>query len=640
MATVINIDDIELIRRDQVMKAGPKKGLVRWFESRGFSDAVADVEIERTIEGASTVTISAVDPNGVIADLPEFQSQASLYPAEVRLGPRWYAMAGLSKGDDGILSITFEDREVNTLRRYRSPRKSKRARQTRAEFCRVLVHEASIVTDRDGASGRIQFVSPESGDRQIIGLEGQTVEDALASDSGFPAGIRLKYLRRTFTIANAAPGGLPAQVKWKNEIRIANKTQLNYYDKVFKECVKQRAPKQVYRAAALLALSGSNLWNTTDRPGKIGNLFGLPNRGVWRVSAGTDAQLHLKKLIPVVVRELKKRAKAQPKWDGMQLASAVGNRSQASMRPWWPYAQLAVKEWKGGANRTTDAYEFTRGAPNGPEGESTWEAITRMAGEVQWRCWADAGKIYFVSEDYLIKRPTALTISEAVDGVNGISWSQEGGSIPSECTVSVMTGVFDVDPGAAVRVEGEGAANGAWIVKSIRQSVFSSEAEITLSRAQPRLAEPKGDIGALAVRGGSGSVRVRNTIPDSVRRLIAACNAYDKKGLVYNMNRGPGQTDCSKLVYDVLKVAGLQAGSWPHTSGFLNYGSSGRGKYFTIWVRNGSQYPGGGHVYIRFESESGIKGKIFEASSRRTRVGWRADHGPLAGMKPRHAKGL
>ena len=645
MAGVVNIDDIELVRRDRVMKAGPKKGFIRFFESAGFSDAVVDVEIDRTLEGASTVTVTAVDPDGSISDLEEFQSQASLYPAEVRIGKRWYSMAGMSKGDDGILSITFEDREVNTLRRYRRPRKSKRARQTRAEFCRSLVAEASIVTDRDGPNGRIVFVSPESETHQIIGLDGQTVADALASDSGFPAGIRLKYLRRTFITLNAAPGGNPPRIKWKNEIRIANKTQLNHYDRVFKECLKQRAPKSVYEAAALLALSGSNLWNTNDQPGRPGNLFGLPIRGVWRVSPGTDAQLHLRKLIPVVVRELKKRSKSHPKWGGSRLASAVSGRSEQTMKPWWPYAQLAVREWKGGANRTTDAYEFTRGEPNGSAGESTWEAITRMAGEVGWRCWCDEGRVYFVSEDYLINRPSALSISTSVDGINGISWSQEGGEIPSECSVSVMADAFAVDPGACVTVFGEGAANGRWLVKSVTQSVFSDEAEVTLSRAQPRLAEPKGDIGALAVNPGSAKI---NTAPAAVLAMIKKANEIDGNAYSQANRTGPSY-DCSSAVSALLMAGGfIPQGAWMSTvggpmgvtaGGTNMIGVPGRGKYFTIHSSGGAG--NAGHTWIVFEKASGLKGapKMFEFGGRSGgRNGWKSS---VRRDRPaRHIKGF
>lgn len=627
----IKIDDIEIYRRgrDGVRKRddGKRIKVLRWFESNGFSDAIVDIEIERTIEGASTLTISALDPNGVISNLPEFQSTASPWPTEVRALNHWFSFAGVSKSADGMLSITFEDREVNAMRRDRRPRKAKRARVTRAEFCRSLVNEATIITDREGVSGRIKFVSPESAMRQVIGIDDQTVSQALASNSGFPAGTRLAYLKRTELERKKGS-------KWKNENKTATKTQLNYYDQIFRECSKQKAQKEVYIAAALLALSGSNLFNSSFSR----NLFGLPiNRRPWNVTTGTDAKLHLKKLIPVLVAKLVAASKAHKSWSSIKLASAVAPRSQDFMRPWWPSAKGAYAAWSGGANRNTDAYEFTRGPGNGPVGENTWEALLRMASETKWRCWCDQGKVYFMSEDYMIGRPSSMTIRSTVDGINGIEWSIDGGKVAAECTVSMLSDVFSVDPGAAVNVDSEGMADGKWIVQSVTQSIFSPEASVTLTRAQERLAEPKAEIGNKEVRGGN-SAATDNTVPASIQAMIAKANKINGGRYLMGGNGG-GRYDCSAAVSQLL-IAGGFLSSRQTTVGLNSFGARGRGKYFTVYSQGGGG--ANGHTWLVFEKASGIE-KTFEYHGPTgARGGW---NGPpkrsgFGSANVRHAKGM
>lgn len=628
----IDIDDIELVRRgrNRRTKSGRRTRLRRFFETVGFGEAIADIELERTIEGASTLTISAIDHDGSIGNLEEFQEHTSIYPTELRVGDHWFALAGQSKSDDGILSLTFEDREINALRRYTSPRKAKRAKLTRAEFCRSLVNEARIVTDRNGISGRIKFVSPESHLRQVIGRDDQTVAAAIRSGSGFPAGIRLRYLRRTFR-------RLQSGVKWKNEVRICTKTQLNYYDGIFSECQLRRAPSHVYEAAALLALSGSNLWNTNDT-----NLYGLPRRSPWIVSAGTDSQLTLRKLTPVVVAKLTALCRAHPTWDGLRLAGSVSGRSLSSLRPWWPYAKLARKEWSGGLNRTTDAYEFTRGAPNGEPGESTWDAINRMAGEVGWRCWCDAGIMYFVSDEYLIGRRPSVTLSAAVDGVNGISWSQEGGVINAECSASMLSDAMGINPGACVLIEGEGVADGRWIVKSVSQSMFSIEATVTLTRAQPRLAEPRGDIGARATGPGRGASNTTDDdeVPNRIKDMIRKANKIDGCGYSQSSRNGPTY-DCSSAVCHILKAGGF-TNTIGSTLYLNNWEQSGRGKYFTVYSGGGGG--NAGHAWIVFEDAAGLRGgaRQFEVGGSGSRNGWRSyiNRSGNQGQTARHVSGF
>jgi hypothetical protein len=129
------------------------------------SNAIKDIPYERTIEGASTVSLVLVDADGDLLDSGLFSRPSTLRsPGPSSIIPDG---SGLPIGSDdplgfrlvrisapgAILTLEFEDREVALLRSHKSIRKASRGDVTRAEFIRSLVREVKVRT--------IRFWSPE-----------------------------------------------------------------------------------------------------------------------------------------------------------------------------------------------------------------------------------------------------------------------------------------------------------------------------------------------------------------------------------------------------------------------------------------------------------------------------------------------
>lgn len=101
----------------------------------------------------------------------------------------------------------------------------------------------------------------------------------------------------------------------------------------------------------------------------------------------------------------------------------------------------------------------------------------------------------------------------------------------------------------------------------------------------------------------NGRVIAPSKAPVAVKRAIAAANRI--AGKPYKWGGGHARLndsgyDCSGAASYVLRNAGLLEGQMP-SRGFLNYGRRGRGKWITVYARNG-------HVFltiagVRFDTQ-------------------------------------
>jgi hypothetical protein len=115
------------------------------------ANAIQDIPYERSIEGASTVNLMLIDPDGDLLDSGLFSASVDIeLPA-----PSWVIPPGqdlpVPSGDSlgfrlvsikspaAVLNLQFEDREVASARAHKEIRHASRADVTRAEFIRSLV---------------------------------------------------------------------------------------------------------------------------------------------------------------------------------------------------------------------------------------------------------------------------------------------------------------------------------------------------------------------------------------------------------------------------------------------------------------------------------------------------------------------
>lgn len=134
----------------------------------------------------------------------------------------------------------------------------------------------------------------------------------------------------------------------------------------------------------------------------------------------------------------------------------------------------------------------------------------------------------------------------------------------------------------------------------------------------------------LRQRGGDRGGRRRRGLPVRVRRVIAAANRIARKPYRYGggharlMDSG---YDCSGSMSVALRRAGLLDGSL-NSTGFMSYGSRGRGRWITIYANRG-------HSYMV------INGRRFDTTGLRdTGSRWQPEHRSSDGFTVRHPPGL
>jgi len=160
-----------------------------------------------------------------------------------------------------------------------------------------------------------------------------------------------------------------------------------------------------------------------------------------------------------------------------------------SETPWIPLivnpiakASKAKVELARGRVATADQVE---------EKEDTWTALKRIFAEIGWRCYVDAGGVN-VGPDYAyIDKGTVVTMREFQDGVDYIDFDFDSGKPMATFTANVRAKRWQLPPGTPITIEGQGPADGVWIISSVERSLFTTAASVTGKRPEPELPEPE-----------------------------------------------------------------------------------------------------------------------------------------------------
>lgn len=122
--------------------------------SVGLAHSITDMQLEQTVEGASTLTITVSDDTGAF-----LRSALLTGPVLASFDGLEWALVKTSKGDRTV-TLTFEEQAVNLLRKYSTPKKADRAATTRAQFVRSLITEVR--------EARIPYEIPEANQHQPV----------------------------------------------------------------------------------------------------------------------------------------------------------------------------------------------------------------------------------------------------------------------------------------------------------------------------------------------------------------------------------------------------------------------------------------------------------------------------------------
>lgn len=568
-----------------------------------IEQAVTACTIERTIEGASTLSIEVYDPQRTLLNAGLLDARSVAVIGDLR-----FSFVQFSGGGNESLTLTFEDEQINKLRRYNKPLKATRGQVTRAQFLQRLAKEASV-----------SLFAPEAFRVQPVG-------------SSQPA--------------SAKGAGFSDAEKFKVRGKIATKDQRKIVSTVLALGNQRKLPRAVMIAAVAAMIKDTSVKNKAS-----GTLLGVfaQRKALGSATLRRDvkhaAGVFYDAALPVY--------RANPGQSIGALANAgqrnAGDSSAKGYAKYAAEAKAAVKMYFGGdgpgkpgkrSKTIAKPYSFTRGQPGGEVGEDSWACMQRLADEVGWRVFAQLDRVWFASEPYLFEAKPVASIDPNDDSFIAFNdYDFDAGKKVAEASFDIFVGRWSLSPGSTIVLTDSGPLNGRWLVTQTSRDLFSPYASVTVKRPRPTLPEPPPETETITVTK-SGSK------PDGLDARID--KAYKKaqqihaKKYPYVWGGGHGKSfaptgggyDCSGSVSAVLGAAGLL--SSPRVSGALeSWGVAGEGKLMTVWTNDE-------HVFIEFNLPG--KGRQHFGTGNWGKgwggAGFNPRLHPHAGFTARHWKGL
>ncbi|MCW3039349.1 MAG: hypothetical protein JWM31_1254 [Solirubrobacterales bacterium] len=618
-----------------------------------LTDLITDAQVERSIEEATTLTLTLHDPERVLRPSGILNERADL-----DVGTHQFRLVRVSKSGDDF-TLEFEDRDVARLRLERKPRKVSRGKVTRAEFAKLIVddtpgigffcpdlHKKQPITDADKATGTVVKKTTDSS------------SPSSASASGFAPGVKLKVKGATASAHQLAEASRLLGVAKKLNASPAAQRAL-----IFAAIAESGIGGQ----AGAYAPNGSGYWGVLQGgSGQNGSAANFPDPHDTEAFAhyfllggkgfNAGGAISLTKAGITDPAEIAVKVETPSIWPNNAYAGEAGYSNFKSE------AEAIIAAYTGEPfDPTTDSgstttetsktiakpYEFTRGLPSPQPGEppeNTWDCLKRLADEVQRRRFLIDHVVTFAFEKDLLALQPSMTISETDDGIDWIDFDKDEGKRVETATVTCRADMWSAKPGACVVIEDvTDGVDGRWLVSRVSGPLFLPDRTIELTRGLKALAEPAHDTLTKTTTATDGTAGASGSAAaGSVR---AAAKAISDRALPYGVG-GHGQTwaqaqsattyDCSSSTSMALHNGGvLSSVPGPQVSDFfLSWGEPGEGKTFTVWVKPGSG--ANGHVYIRFPD-----GYEFNTAGHPAVSGPRLlkQEYPRAGLVARHAPG-
>lgn len=519
-----------------------------------IGDVVVEATLNRKIVGASELTLTVLDPRRKL-----LRSKLLEEAHELRLdGLHWKLVKVSAEGRNEPLTLTYEPLIVYLLKQLFGPHKSFRDKMTRAEFAQARAYEARP---------RPKFIAPEL----------HVVQDIASASSGQKAKKQAEESRGK-GIGTHDPN---LQVNG----RPATKAQADIIDRMLRTGESKGAATKVMEALVLAVIDESVVGTLTDNlleiePESVSGFSGDPTNPE---QAALGFLTGYEPSAPGALGVYK----AHPDYSPAQIATTV-QRNRDGAGPYERFTEEG-RAWVaayggGGEVGTTD---FARYAFQQSKKESNWHLMTRLAGEVHWRCFESAAWLYFLDEPTLLRSPHRMLVSDVAPGIIDTSFDYDVGKEVTEVTVECLAKTWAAPPGTVAAVSRHGPANGLYLVEQIESKPSSRKevVNVTLRKETKPLPEPspKSKSGSVSFGGDGGAW------PPQVQAIVSYIDAASAAQTDYQWGGGhssfsdPGDDkDCSGFVSAAVHAAGFL--SAPQTSGnFASIFPDGEGEWVTIY---------------------------------------------------------
>lgn len=531
---------------------------------------ITDASSERTVEGASTVSITLSDPNQDILN-----SGILTKRTDIHVDGLYFRLAHVEKQGDSLIT-RFEDREVALLREHTGFRKANRDSMTRAEFVHSMVKEVK--------AEKIRFFSPQEHVRQPIAKSqdnNQSIND-LNREGGFAPNAFITVKGQPAT--RIQKKNIDTVLSVGRQMKVPDVALLASIETITVESSAQNLPGGDLDSVGIFQQRNALPWNKRNRRDVAQAATTFFEQAV------AYLQEHFRRLTPTSIS-----------------ASALAQAVQHSAFPgryalYKTEATHTLNAWGGGgtggigpdpsifigSGGGAGVYEYTRGTID-PLGrithEDSWTCARRLADEVQWRCFMVSGTLYFISEQYLFASRPRMSITPDTLGIDNIDFDYDQGKKNAQLTVTCHIRRWGAPPGSVVDIDGLDTVNGRWLVNDITRSLFDTTATITLKKPLPKLKEPPAPTGqagtsdAQIIGPTSG---VRDAIVTAARKALAQKNRY-----TYRQYRPMAKSLFDAFAYDHTDCSAFatlcyKAGGAPDPNGFSYNGS---GNTTTLWAR-------------------------------------------------------
>jgi hypothetical protein len=650
---------------DVVRVGGPKDLDIR--------DMIVDIEIERTMSGASTVTFTIHDPDRRLLRAPALST--ALQILFDGYGFRMFA----KKKSGPTLTLVFESKNISYLRHKKVLVRASRADVTRIQFC---VRLARLVK-----ATNIEIFAPEAARRFAH-------EDFSGSDQAKLAG-------RDSGLSNE---DLPV-----GESDHATPAQRKVIQDVLDVGADLAAPKRILIAAVMTVIGESRAKNlkmaTIKRPAGV-DAQGHPVFTEVPTNAGSVGafQQRFSQGWPAS-GNVKKDARAWYKGAGTNIGAIdffsdnpdaqLWEICAAVQRPREDLRESTYDPWKKQATQWVDAYNpGQRGDEQTQVGkyvfstkndqgkiEDFWTTIKRLMDEVQMAAFEQQNRLWLVREAYLTSASMpVLKVDPDAPGIEDIDFDWNVNKEDATASIQAEVSRWSAPAGSCVQLMGLGLDDQKWLVETIGRSAFGTLAQIDLKTAQHALPEPAAKLVTISAgdRGGPGQTRIEGSdvygLPDAIAAAYREAQKIDKKQYPYSWGGGHEHAgtpsrhaessrggrivlgyDCSGSTGAVLAAAepyvpnnkegfGLpKKGESVSVSGdFGLFGVYGEGRYMTWWYSSN-------HVFLEFKrpanKDSDGKVQVEHFGTGRWGKSWggagfNSEIHPKDGFAPAHIPGM